>query len=297
MNHARFLSEVVGRPPPARLSVLLTLIAGQGFEILPPTPRAAHHPLIVPLALEPEGAAVGLLCWPTAPLTMPLPIVRHPFASAEQRWSLELIACSTDQLVHRLVALRELAGEELPSALLDRINAEGALYLRGQARASGLSEAAYRLVKIGETHAFHEALVRRHLDRGAVTAAMVTADRAAQIAPGWARAMAARAILLDELGEAEQARDSAAAALADPVWTLGHPFARIATLAGWSRISAEPFRRLAAAPSKPLADRAAHLLDAIAVEGGDWAAGRAEVATLYAQAGLAPTAALLRSAR
>lgn len=294
MNHATLLQEVVGRPAPARLSVLLTLLAGEGHEIVEPHPPAALHPLVVPLARARSGNVLGLLCWPTAPRSMPLPLVLHPLADPERRWTLDLIATSVDQAVHRVLALREVAGETLSETLLRHVNEPGVLYESGQLAGSGLSEAAYRVMRIGETHTFYEDLVNQHLERGATTAAMVTADRSAEIAPGWARPMAARALLLSQLGEHDQARDSAAAALADPVWTLGHPFAKIAALAGWLSINSQPFRRLATAESKPVADRAAHLLDALAVEGGDWAQGRAELADLYEQAGLDQTAALIR---
>lgn len=294
MNHVTFLQRIAGVAAPPRLPTYLVALAGRGGQVLDPGDRASLHPLIVPLVREPSGAVQGLLRWPTAPTGLPLPVVRQG-GEPHDRWTLELVATSVDQALHRELATRDASGESFAPALLDELARAEPLYAPGQFVASGLSLAAYRLLRIGETHAFFEQLAERHLAKQAPLAAQVTADRSIRVAPGWARPMAYRALLLDRLGEHEQARDSAASALADPVWTLGHPFDRVATIAGWQKISGEPFRRLARAQSKLPADRAAHLLDALAVEGGDWSQDRSELAELYAQAGLDAVAALVRA--
>jgi len=292
MNHADFLSGIAGVPAPARLRAYLALLAGQGSQILAPTERRDLHPLVVPLARDGAGAVVGLLCWPTAPPGFPLPVVRQSAVPA-LRWTLELLASSVDQALHRELVCRDARGEPVPESWASDPEGGEPLYRSGDLAASGLPLAVYRLTRVGETFAFFEDLISRHLEGGATMAALVTSDRLLRIAPGWARPMAVRARLLASLGEPEQARDSAAAALADPVWTLGLPFAEVATIAGWTSVSAEPFRRLAADVRKPPADRAAHLLDAIAVEGGAWSTERLALADLYRQAGLHSTARMV----
>jgi hypothetical protein len=289
MSAQRDFQAVAGVVAPPRLRAYRVLLAGLGFELLDPDDRAGLHPLLVPIARAPSGATVGLLCWPTAPPGFPVPVAQQA-SEPDRRFTLDFVAPSVDVALHRELALRDVAGDPLPSLDPEDL---APVYAAGAVAASGLPIAAYRLTQIGETHAFHEELVERHLARGATLAAQVTADRALRVAPGWARPMAFRALLFARLGDLEQARDSAAAALADPVWTLGHPFAEVAALAGWRAISSAPFRRLADDLGKPPADRAAHLLDALAVEGGDWGAERRRLAALYAEAGLGATAALV----
>jgi hypothetical protein len=295
VNHADFLHDLAGVRPPPRLNAWLVSLAGAGCTVVEPGAADNVHPLVVPAAREPDGSLIGLLCWPTAPESLPLPVVRQ--RPGDLGWTLELVAESVDQALHRELALRDAMGEDEPVALLEAVHRDGPLYSWGAVRQAGMNLAVYRLTQIGESHHFFEELVERHLDRGAGLAAMVTADRAARVAPGWARPMAFRALLLARLGEMDQARDSAAAALADPVWTLGHPFESVARLAGWGAISSDPFRRLADDTSKPIADRAAHLMDAVAVEGGHWDDARDDLARLYRDAGLVRTASLIEAPR
>ena len=291
MDTATFLSTVAGVAPPPRLTAWQAILAGSGAEILDPGARAGLHPLVVPVARDPLGAVVGLLCWPTAPEGFPPPVVRQ-YVQGPRRWSLELVATSVDAAVHRELVARDAAGEALPPA---DPSDPAPVYRAGDLAASGLPLASYRLTRIGEVHGFFEELVDRHLERGATMAALVTADRALRVAPGWARPLAFRALLLARLGQDDEARDTAAAALAEPIWTMGHPFGEVAAIAGWRRVTSEPFRRLADDPQKLPADRAAHLLDAVAVEGGDWGRDRDRIAALYAEAGLAGAAALVAS--
>ena len=209
------------------------------------------------------------------------PLVRQRSEEPEHAWTLELVSRSADAHIHRELALRDYAGESLPQALLEAVDRDGVLYAPGMARGSGLPLQAYLLLTVGETHAFFEALIEKHLQKGDTMAAQVTADRAA------------RARLLVALGKPEEARDSAAAALSDAVWTLGHPFDEIAKIAGWSKVSGEPFLRLARSEGKLVADRAAHLMDATAADKGAWADIREELAALYAEAELPAVAALV----
>lgn len=292
MRHAEVLVEA-GVQPPARLQALLTLILGAGGEIRDPRDRDDLHPLVIPLARETTGATLGLLRWPTPPEGMALPVVRQRSEEPDHAWTLELVSRSAQAHIHRELALRDFGGESLPQALLEAVDRDGVLYAPGMVRASGLPLQAYLLLKVGETHTFFEALIEKHLQRGDTMAAQVTADRACRQHQGWARPMAARARLLEALGKPEEARDSAAAALADAIWTLGHSFAEIARIAGWTEISGEPFFRLARAEGKSAGDRAAHLMDGTAADKGAWVDIREELAAIYVEAELPAVAALV----
>jgi len=210
-------------------------------------------------------------------------VVRQP---ADRPHPLELVEVSPDTHLHRHLAMREASGEVLSEPLLASINGPDPLYVPGQLAESGLPLKAYLLVRVGETHAFFEELIAAHIAKGDTTAATVTADRACQQDHGWARPWVFRAKLLSQLAQHDEARDTARTALGDPVWTFGEPFAPIAQLAGWSTISSAPYRELATTASKPPADRAAHWMDAVSIEGGDWDPIRGVLQSLYEEAEL-----------
>lgn len=290
-SHANLIQDV-GADVPARLPVLLTALIGAGGTLLDPGERAGLHPLVIPLVREELGDTVGLLRWPTPDPNTPLPVVRQRPGPAG--WTLELVAPSTDAHLHRHLAIRDARGETLPEPLLTAVNALDTLYEPGQLALSGLPLKAYLLVRVGETHAFFEELCEAHLTKGDTTAAAVTADRACRQDHGWARPWVYRAHLLARMGQHEEARDTARLALAEPVWTFGHPFAELAKLAGWGTSTSIAYRKLANHPDKPPADRAAHLMDATAIDGGDWDSVRDELGERYEQAGLQTVARLVR---
>lgn len=280
MRHADAL-RAVGLEPPSRLEALLMYLAGGNPEIVDPSERRGVHPLLVPLARDDQGHVLAFLRWPTPPPNAPLPIVRQEGAQ------LRLLANSTDELLRRELATRDATPGEAPGALLEAANQAGTLYEPGELLRSGLPLKAFLLVKVGVTPEFFEELALAHLERGDEQAALITADRGCMGAPGWARPHAFRAQLLEQLGRIEEARDSARMALLEPVWTLGRPFEPVARLAGWrDPITSVSYRRLATDPDKPILDRAAHLMDAVAVEGGAWDDVRLQLAAMYAEAGL-----------
>jgi hypothetical protein len=289
MMHPAELLTLAGTQVPPRLRELLLLLASGGASPVEPDEVEGVHPLVIPLALEPGGALLGLLRWPTGSV---LPLVRQ-HALGPRRGSLDLVALDVDAAVHRILVLRESQGEELGGALLAAVNRPGVLYQPGDRARSGLPLNAYLLLRVGESHSFFDELVDLHLERGDKTAALVTADRACRVAEGWGRPQASRALLLEKLGQTEEARDAAAAALAEPLWTLGHPFDAIAPLAGWTSASGEPFRRLGLDPTRPPADRAAHLMDAHAVDLRPWDELRPTLVDLYREAGLPEVASLV----
>lgn len=279
-----------GMVVPGRLPVLLTSLMGAGGTVLDPTDRAGLHPLVIPLVREADGPVIGLLRWPTPDPGMDMPIVRQRPGRPE---TLDLVSISTDAHLHRHLAIRESRGEDLPQALLEAVNAPGQLYFAGQLEGSGLPLKAYLLLRVGETHEFFEELIQAHLDKGDETAAAVTADRACRQDHGWARPWVFRAHLLDRLGQTDEARDTARLALAEPIWTFGHPFGPLALLAGWNKVTSIAYQKMANNADKPPADRAAHRMDQAAIDGGDWDSIRDELAGLYRDAGLAGVAGLV----
>lgn len=127
-------------------------------------------------------------------------------------------------------------------------------------------------------------------------AALVSAERAAGRFPGWGEPHAWRYDLLVQSGALQEASDAATAAMGLPIWTLREAFETLASAIGWSApIDSAPYRRLAADSERPPADRAAHLMDAIAVERGQWAPITTELASLYEEAGLKAYAAFVKT--
>jgi hypothetical protein len=260
----------LGRVVPERLALALEVDAALGGTRFDGD-RGEIHPLVIPLAMR-DGDPMGLLVWPGAEPGEPIPVVRQGPVG------LHFHAGSVDAWAHEGLATLDATGGP---AIANE------LYVPGSVAASLLPLNAYVLLRVGGAPRHLEPLANAHLQRGDAEAALVTADRACRSAPGFARPHAFRADLLAQLGRTEEARDGARTALLEPVWTLGARFEPTAELAGWKPpFSAEPFWRLARDESKPLLDRAAHVMDGIAAEGRPWSAARSEVAVLYAKAGL-----------
>jgi hypothetical protein len=275
LDHATFL-RYVGLAPPARLDALLLHLAGGSLPIVSPEEGAGLHPLVVPLAREGDEA-IGLL---VRPGDHALPVVR---ARGHQ---LALIARSTDEWLRRELAHRDVAGEG--GGLLAAANRVETLYTPGEVALSRLPLNAWLLLKCGVNHAFFEELAELHLEKGDEAAALITAERSCGLVEGWARPHAFLALLLARLGKLEMARDAARSALLEPAWSLGTAFAPVARLAGWhDPITSRSYRWFCDDPAIPPLDRAARLLEAVAVEEGEWDAIRPTLALWY-DAGGAP---------
>ncbi len=276
-------ADAVGWPAPRRLGVLLALRAAEGDTVLDGpdgTWTAGLHPLLVPLWRDPEGGVGGLLRWPTPHPGMDLPLVHQAPGTP---WTLTLVDRSVDAHLVRALATADATSRPPPPSLEE---VAAALHPPGTVGASGLPLAAWLLRHVGARHDELETRALAFLERGDAMAAQVTADRACRGSEGWARPHGFRARLLARLGALDEARDAAATAFTEPVWTLGGHLDQVARLAGWSRVTSVGYRRLLARAEKPPADRAAHLLDACAIEGGDWDGVREPVAALYREAGL-----------
>ena len=290
MNLETFLYDVAGLTPPSRTGALRMMLAGTDEDLLDPRETAGLHPLVVPLSRDAAGHTLGFLRWPTAPDGLQAPLVRQQGAGG----GVVLVARSLDEWLHRELATRDARDDDDPGALLVAANRPGTLYSPGDVAVSGLPLPAYLLLKAGVSLAFFEELIEAHLERGDQAAALVTADRALSYAPGFARPHAVRARLYERLGRVEEARDAARVGLLEPIWTLGEPLAPTAVLAAWTPpITGAPFRALADDVRKLPADRAAHLMDAVAADESGWDAVRPALAALYREAGLDAVAALV----
>jgi len=285
----RAVIEQAGQTAPARLDAVALWSAELGHSPISPEDRGGHHPLLIPFAREP-GGVLGLLRWATPPEDHPMPVVR------EDVHGLHLVAPSVDQLLHTELATRDAEGAPYDE-LLEAANAPETLYEPGMVALVGHGPNAYLILRVGAAPSFYEQLALRHLSREDGAAALVTADRGCTAALGWGRPLAFRARLLADLGRMDEARDAARLSLLEPTWTLGGPVEEVALLAGWRPpITSRSWRVLADNEEKPVLDRAAHLMDAIHVEGGDWTAARPQLASFYDEAGLHTLAAFVRLA-
>jgi hypothetical protein len=272
---------LLGAIPP-RLEAAIRLLHDEG-TLRDPRDRKGLFPLLVPLATDDEGRAVGLLRWPT-PGNAPFPVVR------QEGHGLVRIAHSAQAYAHERLVVADTTGtwEDFHD------QACAGLYARGDLHRSGMALPLYLLHKVGMTDAMFERFVATHLARGDRDAALVTADRALREAEGWARPHLVRARLLRDLGQ--DPGEAARMALLEPLWTLGEPaFAEVASLAGIpGPHDGSSHRRLAADARLPVLDRAAHRLDAAFIDGEDWDLVRQDLAGYYAAAGLGAVAALVR---
>lgn len=275
------LYQLLGAIPPGLEAALLLL--HDEATLRDPRDRSGLFPLLVPLATDAEGRAVGLLRWPT-PGNTPFPVVY------QDGHGLRMLATSLESFAHERLVVADTT--DTWEDFHDR--AAAGIYERGAFARSGAQYPMYLLTRVGMPPAMFEVLVEAHRKRGDQDAALVTADRALRGAEGWARPHLVRARLYKDLGR--DPKEMAQMALAEPLWTLGEPaFAELSAMAGHRPpFDATAYRRLAADARLPVLDRAAHLLDAAFIEEEPWDAVRPALADAYAEAGLASVAALVR---
>jgi hypothetical protein len=205
-DHARFLSEIALVPRDASVDALLkVLVEGQGQAGASPWDRAGLHPLLVPLAADPSagggGALTCLLRWPEGHTGMEVPVVRQ----ARGATSVELLARSAAEYLHRALAEEEAAGGggqgQGPVAAAAG-PAGAALYERGAFARSGLpSMRAYLARSAGMYCDVAEALAAAHLARGDALSALITAEWYTRDShfPGWGRPYEFNAALLTQV--------------------------------------------------------------------------------------------------
>ena len=168
---------------------------------------------------------------------------------------------------------------------------------------------AFLTRRVGDFWTRTRALIERHLARGDVTSALVTAEWCAD-GPyrGWSRPHAVHAATLARFGRAAEARDQARVALSvAPWWTMGEDGAmmrRMQTLSGYAGRSAADVRRTleggdvdgggasggepAPTREETALKRAMDAMDAVAwgERGETWASVRERVAESLDEAGL-----------
>jgi len=281
MRVERVFEEKLRRKVPRDLNAFVATLRHQGITLSEPLTDAEDHPFVLTLGRSDAGA-VGLLIWPTPQSEAEVPVVRV------RGHRLELLASTARDYVRDTVGGLDFFGEADEGLL----TAVAGAYAPGESQ--GKSIDAWRLTRAGGSPAVHELLVERHLGRGDLTAALITRERCADLHGGWAEPAARRALLLTALGRAAEARDASRVAMALPRWTLLADAAEIAHLADQpDRADPAALRARAADSARPPADRAAWLLDAAAIDGQPWSSVRADVAALYADAGLADIASLI----
>jgi hypothetical protein len=282
VHHAVF-AQLLGREIPPWLEVALMNLQALGVEATEPLSLEDRFPLFTSLGTD-EVGQIGLLHWPTPQPGVGVPVVRV----RGQR--LELVAPTVQSwLLHR-VATIDVEGE-LSDALREAV---APMYEVGEVACTGLPLVAWVVLKGGGAPWAYRSLLERHLAKGDLGAAKVTADRASERAPGWAEFHTWRMRALGRGGDALQARDAAVGAMGLPVWTHLSDFASIAKQAGWNEpIDATPYRRLSVDVERPPADRAAHLMDVAVIDGVGWDNIRAELSNHYRDAGLDGVARLV----
>ncbi len=265
--------------------------APAGHPLLDPLCRVAGYgavqdhrqrmPLVIPFARDDVGL-LAILAWPTPQPTVADPVVRCRGSR------LELRAASVGDWIKQQLAELD-AGGSLPPELCE---AAGDLYNTGDLAQTGLPLPVWVVLKGGGAPWAYAQLVARHTAHGDATAALIAAERACERFPGWAELHARRyrqLVATDGIA----ARDAATAAMALPMWTLSGDVTPLATGIGWQPpFDGSNYRRLADDEERLPADRAAYVMDAVAMGSGDWDSARAEVSHLYKEAGLAGVARL-----
>ncbi len=216
-EYERYLKDVARVKTPMCLQALLLALVRGGEVGAAPNERSNLHPFLIPLSKnEATGATTGLLRWPTAPETMDLPIARTIPGSL----SLSLVAPSAISHVSRVHATADYAGNNTYAAEL-RALAPAAELTAGAAERSGMPLERYIVLHVGYFPDVYRDLAEFHLAKDDVPSALVTCERANTLFPGWASPHVYHARLLQRLGRAMEARDSARFALQMPLWTMG----------------------------------------------------------------------------
>lgn len=276
------LASFSGDVPPEGLDALIALNLGLGAQPVDAQRVVSRMPLVFPLWQDVGEGFVGLLVWPTPEPGMPLPVVRCT------GHRLRCLAPSARDLLRQQLGALDARGD-LPGG------ESSGVYEPGEVRHSGLDLLRWQTARAGGSPLHFERVASEHLRSGDATAALVALEVANTRFGGWACTHASRHRLLLALGRGVEARDAALAALSLPVWTLDGAFSPIARAAGWADpIDGRPYRSRAAAPDVAPADRAAHLLDAAAVDEVPWSEVRDAAADGWTEAGLLHVAALAR---
>lgn len=292
---------------------LQSLMVAQGHTSCDPTRRAGLHPLVVPVASTAAGDVLGLLRWPLQNNT--LTVVRtRPQGSDISQESLSLIPCGTpSQYARRAAVEADMAaadggpasGSIIAAAAEAAVEAGGIPYGAGDLEATRLGAAHFLLVRVGPFPDIWEQVTRKQLDKGDETAAMVAAERASSLNPGWGCCVYHQAQIMGTLGRTEEQRDLALSALEAPFWTLGAPLddalaaaqlSHVEDLRALVRAMEDKVREQQNAPPRTVTERALlrinDALDEVVRNKGRWDDTRPVVAGALREAGLEEAACI-----
>lgn len=293
-DHGAFIKAVADIEPPALLPYLLKVLEAKGEEVCAPREREGIVPLAIPLSRDASsGEMTALLRWPTAPSSLPMPVVRvYPTG-------VRLLAKSVEEFIARALAEEDIAGG--PGKLSEAAGIIGAqLYTAGSFANSGIARKdIFLMKKVGLFPDVFENLALGHLERGDQVSALVAGEfySSRQHFPGFGRPYVFNMELLSRVGREAEAKDAARIALKSPWWTLGTAYQEVAKTAGFGDAMLEyALERLSDEgrkndlvkgkdPAQVSLDQAAFLLDVASVE-GDWEKHRERLAALYEEGGL-----------
>jgi len=258
--------------------------------------------------------------WPTQKPDMDLQIVKTT------ETGIKLLALGTDQLCKRLVVESDFYSKPNTDDAISLLNSNGIIYTKGDyipllksGKFPTLTEqdlylvlVRFLLTKVGAFPDCYESLAHDYINRGDLTSALVTCERAVSVFYGWGHPMTTHAMILSKKGRSKEARDTARAALSNPIWAVADTMKdldELALVAGFSgaAILGEMHAYRAKDPRtdeigeglSPLQvtlDQAAHYMDAVALgtEKGGWLASRDKLASMYTDGGYPELAKFIR---
>ena len=228
-DHSSYLSTIALVDPPSKIELLFDLLQLNGEEIVQPRKRAELNPFLIPISKRTsDNSFLCYIRWPTQKPGMDLQVVRTTSTG------IKLVAMGTDQLCKRLVVEMDFYAHSHADEAIALINKDSKVYTKGDyipLIKSGKFPALtkedlklfldrYILTKVGAFPDCYEALSEDYVKRSDVTSGLITCERAVSVFYGWGHPMGVHAKLLSKLGRDKEARDTARAALSNPLWTI-----------------------------------------------------------------------------
>jgi hypothetical protein len=276
----------------AALSRLLRL---QGHTLI--DSRRGLHPLVVPLARTKADDILGLLHWPSREGS--ISVVRTRQDSHFLQPLRSITEYSRRLAVEADVEASAASGDIIAAAAEATTMAGGKPYTQGELLDSGLKASQFMLLRVGPFADIWETIARTQQEKGDETAALIAAERASSLNPGWGCCMLLQSQLMGALRRPEEQRDLALGALESPWWTLGAPLrdamaaaqlSHIDDLRSLVRAMEDKVREQQGAPPRTAKElsllRATDALDEVVRTEGSWDESRAAVAAALHDAGL-----------
>ena len=155
--------------------------------------------------------------------------------------------CIRDRYARRIAVEADITAEggaarTIEMAAAAAVEAGGTAYTAGELAASRLRSSQFLLLRVGPFPDVWADIAHAQLAKGDETAALIAAERASSLNPGWGCCLYLQAQLMGSLGRRDEQRDLALSALEPPFWTLGAPLADVLGAAQLSHI--DDFRGL-----------------------------------------------------